>query len=57
MSSQEDKDKRIRRMRNHIAKDLRTNKYNQKVINPKKIEYKKTKYRNFEDNENEEYED
>ena len=51
MSSAEDKERRIRRIRNHIKKDLRTPKYKQHVINPKKIEYKRQKYRNYEDNE------
>jgi len=51
MSGLEEKERRIRRLRNHIKKDLRTPKYKQHVINPKKIEYKRQKYRNYEDNE------
>jgi len=33
-----DKDKRKRRRQNHIAKDLRTPKYRQRVIEPRRLE-------------------
>lgn len=51
MASTEDKERRIRRLKNHFKKDLRTPKYQQRIINPKKVEYKKQKYRNYEDYE------
>jgi hypothetical protein len=44
MSSQEEKEKKMRRIRNHIAKDLRRDECKQRVVTPKKGEYKRKKY-------------
>ena len=43
MSSQEDREKHKRRRVNYIAKDLRSPKYKQKVIDPRKEEYRRVK--------------
>lgn len=48
MSSIEDKEKKIRRLKNKVAKDLRTRKYRQRTEPPKVI-YDKQKYRNYKD--------
>lgn len=41
MASAEDREKHKRRRTNWIAKDLRSPKYQQKVIDPRKEEYKR----------------
>lgn len=38
MSDPESKDRHRRRIRNHIAKDLKTKKYRQRVVNPKAVD-------------------
>ena len=43
MGSQEEKERKIRRIRNHIAKDLRREEYRLRVVTPKKGEYKRVK--------------
>lgn len=48
MSSIEDKEKKIRRLKNKVAKDLRTRKYKQR-IEPHMEVYDKQKYRNYKD--------
>ncbi len=47
MTAPEDKDRRIRRIKNRIAKDLRSNKYGQRIVKDKEI-YDRNKYRNIE---------
>lgn len=59
MGSQEEKERKIRRIRNHIAKDLRREEYRLRVVTPKKGEYKREKFTvkqvNTEEETNEEY--
>jgi len=45
MASQEEKEKKMRRIRNHIDKDLRRDEYKQRVVTLKKGEYKRKKFK------------